>query len=72
MMVIVGILFAANYQELSEGQVPDYSQATSTSFIVAAIYAAFMIGCGLRVFQLKLKSQKEEHFHFDFVVAEDS
>ncbi len=61
----MGILFSVDYYKLSNGKVKDPHQAAQSSFIVAGIYAAFLVGCSFRVLQLNKKSKKQDTFVFD-------
>jgi len=63
-LVIMGILFNVNYAKLDNGLVPDHSAAAVSSYIGAAIYALFVLGCGGRVLYLRSTS-KQEKFVFD-------
>jgi len=59
-MLIIALLFFVEYPNIVMGQFKDsktYSHAGVQSFIAAAIYGGCIIGCGLRLFCIKLSKK---------------
>jgi len=64
-LVLVGIGFQTDYRYIDNWNVSNHQQAAIASYIAAALYGAFIIGCGSRAFQLRFTRAKGDKFDFD-------